>query len=119
MEPDFYLDRRALAGYFEKEWFDHVLAKTSLPSSFFKFVPFDPPLLYCDSHQKVAGFLGRTLASAGVAPARLLEIGSALGRGLYELCQRTPSLRSATLIEPSQNLADTFESLFRNDGPRQ
>jgi len=115
MEPDFYLgNRRWLASYFEKEWFDHVLAQNALPSSLFEFAPFDPSLLYCDSHQKVADFLCHTLTDVEVAPQRLFEIGSSLGRGFYEIFQRIPSLRSATLVEPSQMLSSTFESLFRS-----
>jgi SAM-dependent methyltransferase len=118
MESDFYTDRRGLAGYFEKEWFDHVVAQGNLPPTLFEFPPFEPLRLYCDSHEKVADFLAHTLKGMGAAPTRLLEVGSALGRGLYEIYQRTPSLRSATLVEPSQNLAHAFESLFKSDGVR-
>ena len=118
MDPDFYADRRRLAEYFEKEWFDHVLAKGCLPPSLFEFPPFDPARLYCESHEKAAEFLSGTLRSVGVAPTRLLEVGSALGRGFYELCRRTPSVRSATLVEPSQNFARTFDSLFRSHESR-
>ena len=115
MGPDFYLgNRRWLASYFEKEWFDHVLAQDAVPSSLFEFVPFDPALLYCDSHERVADFLCHTLTDIGVAPQRLLDIGPALGRGFYEIYQRTPSLQSATLVEPSEMLSTTFESLFRS-----
>ncbi len=120
MEPDFYLpDRRALAGYFEKDWFDHVLEQGGLPASLFEFAPFDPSLLYSDGHERVADVLGRTLMDLGVAPERLLEVGSALGRGFYEICRRMPSVRSATLVEPSRALAATFESLFRGSGRAQ
>src|SRR5688500_17202221 len=118
MEPDFYTDRRGLAGYFEKEWFDHVVAQGNLPPTLFEFPPFELSRLYCDSHEKVADFLAHALRDLVAPPTRLLEVGSALGRGLYEIYQRIPSLRSATLVEPSQNLANAFESLFRCDRVR-
>jgi SAM-dependent methyltransferase len=110
---DFYTDRLGLAGYFEKEWFDHVVAQRALPPSFFEFAAFDSTFLYDDTHEKVAAFLSQALNHLTAAPERLLEIGTALGRGFYEVCQRVPSLRSATLVEPSQLFAQTFESLFR------
>lgn len=117
---DFYLsNRRALASYFEKEWFDHVVAQGRLPPGLFTFPPFSPSLLYSDHHERVADFLSRTLIDLNLKPERLLEIGSALGRGCYEIYRRTPSLRTATLVEPSQSLATTFEHLFRGTEPRQ
>jgi hypothetical protein len=110
---DFYTDRYGLAGYFEKEWFDHVVAQQALPASLFEFAPFDPALLRDATYERVATVVSRAVHQVGAAPERLLEIGTALGRGFYEICLRTPSLRSATLIEPSQNFAGTFERLFR------
>ena len=49
--------------------------------------------------------LAHALKDLDTPPTRLLEVGSALGRGLYEIYRRTPSLRSATLVEPSETLA--------------
>ncbi len=119
MLRDFYVaDRRVLAGRFEMEWFDHVLAQTGLGERFFEFPPFDPALLHSDSYEKVADLLSETLRSAGITPRDLLEVGSALGRGFYEVCVRTPSLRAATLVEPSEVLADAFDTLFKGNGPR-
>jgi len=117
---DFYLsNRRALASYFEKEWFDHVAAQERLPASLFQFTPFSPSLLYCDSHERVAEFVSRTLDGLGLTPERMLEVGSALGRGCYEIHRRTPSLRAATLVEPSESLAATLDGIFRGAQPGQ
>ena len=71
MGADFYLsDRRALAQYFEKDWFDHALAQDCVPA--FEFTPFDPLRFYCDSHEKVSAFLAGAILDRNLAPQRLL-----------------------------------------------
>jgi SAM-dependent methyltransferase len=115
MDADFYLpNRRALAQYFEKDWFDHALAQGCVPA--FDFTPSDPMSFYSDSHEKVSAFLAGAIRDRSLAPERLLEVGAALGRGFYELYRRTPSVRAATLVEPSQGLAGAFETLFLRPG---
>ena len=115
MGADCYLsDRRALAQYFEKDWFDHALAQDCVPA--FEFTPFDPLTFYCDSHEKVSAFLAGAILDRNLAPQRLLEVGAALGRGFYELHRRTPSVRAVTLVEPSEGFAGALETLFLRPG---
>src|SRR4051812_47418748 len=54
MDADFYIDSRGLASYFEKDWFDHVIAHGNVPSTLFDFPAFDLLRLYCDSHERIA-----------------------------------------------------------------
>ncbi len=99
---DFYLDERALAAYFEKDWADHF---HSLPMV---FAPFNTSEVYSDYHER----LGDLIAKSGVHPQSLLEVGSALGRTYFEVCKKLKSLKVATLIEPSAHLAAGFKSIF-------
>jgi len=101
MERDFYIDQRWLAAYFEKDWLDQVLAQDR--GLKFEFPPFPEGLLYSRYHEDFAELLRQAIGPA--RPARLLEVGSSLGRTFYEVCRRMPELREATLVEPSQNLA--------------
>jgi hypothetical protein len=113
MQKDFYLNERSLAGYFEKDWFDHVLRTKQNDSSSFTFAPFDPSLLYCSYHEKFVNLLKQQLDLLGFQPKSVLEIGSSLGRTYFELCQSLPSLQKAVLVEPSQRLSSSFIRLFQ------
>lgn len=115
MQKDFYLNDRALCGYLEKDWFDHILASNAR-KPVFEFAPFDPDLLYSNYHERLIAFLAAALKKEGAAPRRLLEVGSSLGRTFFETCCRIPSVEAATLIEPSQNLHALFKKLFASDG---
>lgn len=115
MQKDFYLNERSLAGYLEKDWFDHILA-SKRPSSLFEFAPFEPQTLYSNYHEQLIGFLAAALKKETAAPKRMLEVGSSLGRTFFEVCSRIPSIESATLVEPSQNLFSLFNQIFTGDG---
>lgn len=107
MEKDFYLNERGFAACFEKDWLDHVQ-----PREIFAFPPFEPFRIYCDYHEKVVQFLTAEIQRQISEPKNLLEIGSSLGRTFFEICSRTPSLREATLVEPSKLLYDGFQRIF-------
>jgi hypothetical protein len=115
MNPkDFYLDDRALAGYVEKDWYDHIL-KSNPRKSAFEFSPFEREDLYCDYHERLIEFLLSASNKAAVKPRKLLEVGASLGRTFYEACRKIETIRSATLIEPSQNLFSTHGKIFDGD----
>jgi SAM-dependent methyltransferase len=109
MQKDFYLDERGLAAYFEKDWFDQVIAA----DGFLEFAPFENELLYSDYHERLVEFVECELALKKLAPKTYLEIGSSLGRTYYQVCKRLRSVESATLVEPSQALVGYFEKIFR------
>jgi SAM-dependent methyltransferase len=111
MQKDFYLNERALAGYLEKDWFDHILTSNARKPSF-EFAPFESSALYSNYHERLIDFLGTVLKKEDAVPQRMLEVGSSLGRTFFEVCRRIPSIETATLIEPSQNLFSTFEKIF-------
>lgn len=111
MQKDFYLDERWLAAYFEKDWADHVF-KEIQPGQFgFEYPQFDSMKLYSNYHREFVDFLASKI-DPEIKPDSLLEIGSSLGRTFYELCNQIPTLTSATLLEPSQMLADCFSKIF-------
>lgn len=114
MQKDFYLHERALAGYLEKDWFDHILA-SNRGKPFFEFAPFDPGTLYSNYHERLAEFLAGHLRRENAFPKRMLEVGSSLGRTFFEVCSRVSSVESATLVEPSQNLFSLFEKIFAGE----
>lgn len=116
MAKDFYLNERALASYIEKDWADHFVDRDSGVRNSFSFAPFDPSRLYCEYHEKLTEFVAGESQRLGVGPTRVLEIGSSLGRTFYELSCRLPSLQSALLVEPSQNLFDGFQKIFSGQG---
>lgn len=115
MEKDFYLERRGLASYFEKEWSD-LLFKNSLSPLEFVFSRFDPSILYCDFNQKVSSIVCNGLNKVKIKPKCLLEVGPALGRTFYEVVSATPTIKKAFLIEPSQNLFSALNQLFNLGG---
>ena len=104
MIKDFYLPDHARDAYLEKDWGD-VLTPPN-----FEFAPFAPAYLVTDYHQRLAEFVGGTAQT-------LLEVGSSLGRGYYELCRQIPAIKTATLIEPSENLIAGFRSIFEGALP--
>jgi len=112
MQQDFYLDERWLASYFEKDWFDHVLRGHSNIDNKFYYSKFDPNYLYSDYHEKLVDFVTNEISKIPASPISYLEIGSSLGRTFYELCVKQKSIRTATLIEPSENLASCFLKIF-------
>jgi SAM-dependent methyltransferase len=114
MQKDFYLHERGLCAYLEKDWFDHIL-KSDPYKPKFEFAPFEPSELYSPYHERSTEFLAAALKKAGVEPNSMLEIGSSLGRGFYEICKALKSVKSATLIEPSQNLFSTFHKIFNGE----
>ena len=116
MTKDFYLDERALAAYFEKDWYDRVLT-TDPHQTKMTFAPFEALNLYCDYHEKLIGFLAGQLIRAGAQPKTVFEVGSSLGRTFFEICRKIKSVQQATLIEPSENLATTFTNIFQAKGP--
>lgn len=110
---DFYLDSpRWIASMFEKDWFDHVLTQTSVDESIFAFPPFDSTTLYSGRHEECAEFILGAAARQAMTAQTMLEVGASLGRGFFEIAKRSPALRSATLIEPSNLLLDTFVQIF-------
>jgi SAM-dependent methyltransferase len=114
-EKDFYFsDKKWLATYFEKDWFDHM-SETTPDSDIFNFFGFDRSLLYSDYHTKFVGFLNQELNRLLIKPQNMFEVGSSLGRNFYELCKATPSIKNATLLEPSGFLASTFLDIFQNE----
>jgi SAM-dependent methyltransferase len=114
MEKDFYLNERALAGYLEKDWFDHI-QRSDARKPAFAFAPFDSTALYSDHHERLVEFLVSSLHKAQVKPRGLLEVGASLGRTFYEVCKQIKSIESATLVEPSQNLFSLFAKIFEGD----
>lgn len=113
IQKDFYIDQQWLASYFEKEWFDHV-SKSDTKLSF-AFPAFGKEFLYSDYNEKLIQFLKFELQKVNVKPRHLLEIGSALGRTYFEICKNIPSIKTATLVEPSQNLFKTFKKIFESN----
>jgi len=111
MQKDFYLNERTLAGYVEKDWFDHILRDNSRKPTF-TFAPFDPKTLCCDHHERMAEFLAEALKKCEVHPKRMLEVGSSQGRTFYEICKKIKSMEFATLVEPSLNLYSIFSKIF-------
>lgn len=111
MSKDFYLNDRSLAAYVEKDWFDHVLRTEGERRPRFEYPYFDPRRLYSDYHERFVSLI------PDEKPRRMLEIGSSLGRTLYECALRFPTLERATLVEPSANLAGTFREIFEGDAP--
>ncbi len=105
MGKDFYLDERALAAYFEKDWFDHVTEPAP-----FSFAPYGASQFYSDYHERLIELLAAKLGKT--APKTLLEVGSSLGRTFFEVCRKIKSVKSATLIEPSEHLAAGFDKIF-------
>lgn len=116
MSEDFYIDEKWLAAYFEKDWFDKVISDSSAKDFKFEYPGYGPIELYSDYHEKMVEFLNKELTKLSVKPHRLLEIGSSLGRSYYELCKSLSSIRSATLVEPSQNLVSLFSKIFIKGG---
>jgi SAM-dependent methyltransferase len=114
MHKDFYLNERSLAGYVEKDWFDHILTSNKR-KPFFEFAPFEARTRYSNYHEHLIGFLASLLTKENLNPTRMLEVGSSLGRTLFEVCNQIKSVDSATVIEPSQNLSSLFEKIFRGD----
>jgi SAM-dependent methyltransferase len=112
MEKDFYIDESWLAAYFEKDWFDHVLKASDHKVIETIYPQFDPNILYCDYHEKLVSFLKQNTTKLNLQPKNLLEVGSSLGRTFFEICLQFEGLKSATLIEPSKNLASTFKKIF-------
>ena len=110
MQRDFYLNERSTAAYFEKDWYDHITRPESATK--FAFAPFAPALLYCPYHEQLITLLQNSLKDHARPPKRLLEIGSSLGRTFYEICRRVPSVQTARMFEPSQNLWRTFNTIF-------
>lgn len=115
MEKDFYLERRGLATYFEKEWFDYFLKTNSEPIDFL-FPKYDPSILYCDFNEKVSSLLVKTVDEFNVKPSIFLEVGPALGRTFFETVRVLSSIQKAFLIEPSQNLAFSLNQLIKVGG---
>jgi len=111
MSKDFYLHERALAGYVEKDWYDHIL-KSDPRRPTFEFAPFERGDLYSDYHERLIEFLLAAANKTDFKPRRLLEVGASLGRTFYETCKQIKSLESATLIEPSQLLFSEFGKIF-------
>jgi hypothetical protein len=111
MSKDFYLNDRALAGYIEKDWYDHILQSDPRRPAF-EFAPFARSELYSDYHERLTDFLVLATQKAGVKPRLMLEVGASLGRTFYEICRKMKSVQAATLIEPSENLSATFEKIF-------
>lgn len=115
--PDFYhIDDRRLAAYFEKEWFDQVIAQGLDRSFKTEFPRFPSQALYCDYHEKFVAFVQQHLAAQDLQPKALLEVGASLGRTFYEVCRRIPSIRQATLLEPSRKFREAFDQLFAQNG---
>jgi len=83
----------------------------------FSFPPFAAAELYCPYHEQLVEFLAQTLQKTDARPERMLEIGSSLGRTYFEVCRRIKSIKTATLVEPSQNLFTGFQNIFANAGP--
>jgi SAM-dependent methyltransferase len=104
IEKDFYVDERGAASYFEKDWADHF---TDFK---FHFAEFDRAFLYSDYHERFVQFLKARMGP--LAPQRMLEIGSGMGRGFYEVCRQLDTIENAVLVEPSKNLLAVFNSLF-------
>ncbi|MEN2269902.1 SAM-dependent methyltransferase [Vibrio diabolicus] len=109
---DFYLTDRGLTGYFEAQWFDKFIEDKQIETitSRSKQVPLS--FLSSPHCSQVADFIAQTVLESGVQPCSLLEVGAALGRNYYELVQRLPSLKEATLVEPSNRLMDGFKQLL-------
>lgn len=115
MEKDFYLDQRWLASYFEKDWYDHVIGSAGSNATEFEYSEFNPALLYSSYHEDFIAFLDAALRSAKLQPIHLLEVGSSLGRNFYEACKTFPTLKNATLLEPSENLSRLFKQIFESE----
>ena len=117
MEKDFYnIDQRWLASYFEKEWFDHVITQKGDQSFATQFPKFPSHHLYCEYHEEFVSFIAQTLNASELKPSDLLEIGTSLGRTFYEVCKKIKSVKSAILIEPSQNFYQSFEKIISGNG---
>lgn len=114
MQKDFYLNDRSLAGYVEKDWFDHILTSNKR-KPMFEFAPFEARTRYSNYHEQLVEFLASALSREGSQPRRMLEVGSALGRTLFEVGKRIEFVRSATLIEPSLNLFSVFKRIFERE----
>lgn len=112
MEKDFYLHDRGLASYLEKDWFDKILKTKEFGKPNFTFARFDPLYLYSNYHEQQIDFLKSELSKLKILPQTMLEVGSSLGRTFYEVCNKMPSIKSTTLIEPSQNLSTAFHKIF-------
>lgn len=115
MQKDFYLNDRSLAGYVEKDWFDHILTSNKR-KPMFEFAPFEARTRYSNYHEQLIEFLAAALSKESLRPSRMLEVGSSLGRTLFEVGKRIESIQSATLVEPSQNLFSVFEKIFAREG---
>lgn len=109
-QKDFYLERRGLASYFEKEWFDKYLEQNDAVD--FEFAKFNPKRVYSSFNQIIAQALVALIKEKVLQPRRYLEIGPGLGRTFYEVVKETPSIEAAILVEPSENLAIALEKLF-------
>lgn len=116
VEKDFYLDDRWLAAYLEKDWSDHFLKAGLNKSINFEYPKFDSNILYSNYHQEFVNFIIAECQKASLQPISLLEIGSSLGRTFYEICLKQPSVKLATLVEPSQLLALYFSKIFQTAG---
>ena len=116
MAKDFYLNERALASYLEKDWADHFTDWQSESSKQFAFKPFDRSRLYCAYHEKLVEVIANQALKLSFRPVKVLEVGSSLGRTFFEVCQRFETLRSACLVEPSQNLHGAFQKIFKGKG---
>src|SRR6185312_6236367 len=67
------------------------------------------------NHEQFVTFLKQSLWTAVLTPSKLLEVGASLGRTFYEICGQIESVKEATLLEPSQNLASTFNQIFTSE----
>ncbi|MDF5544245.1 SAM-dependent methyltransferase, partial [Vibrio parahaemolyticus] len=109
---DFYLTEHGLAGYFEAQWFDKFIEDQQIEmiTSRSKQVPLS--FLSSPHCSQVADFIAQAVIESSVQPYSLLEVGAALGRNYYELVQRLPNLKEATLVEPSNRLMDGLKQLL-------
>lgn len=111
-QDDFYLDDRGLASYFEASWlskFRELGTTTPLTSA-----SGNVPEHFLDSpfFTAVVTFLIDSTKERLTTPVKMLEIGPALGRTCHETLQRIPSIRSVTVVEPSNRLLDGFRRLL-------
>lgn len=114
-KSDFYLDKQWLASYFEKDWMDKLIEQNADKNLKFHFPRFNSSNLYSSYHERFVSLIRSASDKVSAKPTSVLEIGSSLGRTFYEIAKSFSSVENAVLVEPSENLVNTFKKVFLSE----
>lgn len=111
---DFYLDQKGLAAYYEMQWLDKLRENGVFEPLESKSKSVPDSFISSEHPQQVSRFIINTLRDGDVSPEKVIEVGTALGRNCYELVNNINSIKSVTVVEPSQRLISNFKQILIN-----